>query len=728
MIKKIVKLKNVWKYKNYSFSWWTENEFWSVNLIYWENTYWKSTLTTVFKSLKTKNKDYIYGRKTFWSTDIQEVEILIDWKITKLSDADFWNDNIEIFDNDFVSRNVFYWDEIWKNQQWNLYEIFLDENIKKDRLEIDWLKVEKETLEKDKKEYISQNYKLSVKIEDFEKIKENSKVDDDIKNKTTEIKRLKNIAEIIKLLNANLFIYEFSGLKTSFSKTLDTSIEKNIEGHLNENLNDKAKGRNFITTWLDLLKSDNCAFCGQKLDEKALELIENYKKIFSITYDELKNEIKQKWDKFILLDFEKELLRFSNLEITFDDIDFPTFYGYKRNIDEKIKEKQLDLNKFLDFSSDVDFIEFEKTYEVIKSKINSLKTSLENPKNLLDLEKELSSLNNQKIRHTKEYIDLFTKIKDFDWKIQEIKDKIEKKNAELSTKVEGVFKDNLVHINEFLWKMNATFQLKDLRAVKNMTLNTSHYCDYSFVFNDTCEVKISNKQNQKDEEKDSLPHFKNTLSDSEKRTLAFAFFLSKLKNDKKLEDKIIVLDDPFSSFDENRKEKTIQLFRDINSTDWKLPKQKIILTHEKWFFSKCYNEFPKDNLKTFRISHSLASGSLIVAYDEDEFLTEEYFENLKSIKRSYENSSQLNEALKKARPCLEHILKRKYYFCLEKNELSSKSITTYLDKIGAKCWVKTEIINLNLHEEMHDNHPTLQLNETEKVAKLREFLLLIEKI
>jgi wobble nucleotide-excising tRNase len=115
--------------------------------------------------------------------------------------------------------------------------------------------------------------------------------------------------------------------------------------------------------------------------------------------------------------------------------------------------------------------------------------------------------------------------------------------------------------------MNSTFHLKDLKAVKNMTLNTSHYCDYSFVFNDTYEVKISNKQNQKDDEKDDLPHFKNTLSDSEKRTLAFAFFLSKLKNDKNLENKIIILDDPFSSFDENRKEKTIQLFRDIKNND-----------------------------------------------------------------------------------------------------------------------------------------------------------------
>jgi formylmethanofuran dehydrogenase subunit E-like metal-binding protein len=89
---------------------------------------------------------------------------------------------------------------------------------------------------------------LSVKIEDFEKIKENTKVDDEIKNKQIEINQVKNITEIKKLLTSNIFLYDFSNLKESFLKILDTSVEKNIENHLNDNLSDKVKGRNFITT------------------------------------------------------------------------------------------------------------------------------------------------------------------------------------------------------------------------------------------------------------------------------------------------------------------------------------------------------------------------------------------------------------------------------------------------------------------------------------------------
>ncbi len=129
-----------------------------------------------------------------------------------------------------------------------MYEIFLDENVKKDRLEIDQLKNKKEILEKQKKEYISQNYKLPVKIEYFEKIKENNNIDDEIKNKETEIRQVKNITEIKKLLTSNIFLYDFSNLKEAFQKTLDTSIEHSITNHLNQNLNDGKNGKNFIAT------------------------------------------------------------------------------------------------------------------------------------------------------------------------------------------------------------------------------------------------------------------------------------------------------------------------------------------------------------------------------------------------------------------------------------------------------------------------------------------------
>ena len=78
--------------------------------------------------------------------------------------------------------------------------------------------------------------------------------------------------------------------------------------------------------------------------------------------------------------------------------------------------------------------------------------------------------------------------------------------------------------------------------------------------------------------------------------------------------------------------------------------------------------------------------------------------------------------------CLEHLLKRKYYFCLSKEDLNSKSINKYLDKICDQCSAKQDIFDANFHEEMHDNHPVMQSNEPAKIQKLRDFLSLIKKI
>lgn len=53
------------------------------------------------------------------------------------------------------------------------------------------------------------------------------------------------------------------------------------------------------------------------------------------------------------------------------------------------------------------------------------------------------------------------------------------------------------------------------------------------------------------------PCFATALSDGDKRTLAFAFFIARALSDPKLADKIVLIDDPMSSLDENRRLQTL---------------------------------------------------------------------------------------------------------------------------------------------------------------------------
>ena len=78
---------------------------------------------------------------------------------------------------------------------------------------------------------------------------------------------------------------------------------------------------------------------------------------------------------------------------------------------------------------------------------------------------------------------------------------------------------------------------------------------------------------------ESNASFKNVLSEGDKNTIAFSFFLAKLINDPGYTNKIVVFDDPLTSLDQNRRLATIdQLVKLYNEC-----KQVIVLSHNLHF-------------------------------------------------------------------------------------------------------------------------------------------------
>lgn len=733
-IKKIIKIKNVGKFNNFS----SNNDdlsFCDDTLIFGDNTYGKSTLVAIFRSMHENNKNYISGRKTFRSAENQEIEILFDNNSRKNFNENTWFlGNIEIFDNNFISKNVFYGDGIEKEQKANLYDILIDDEVRQIKEQIDKKKQEQSVLEtektKIKNEYSNSNIML---FDNFIKLEEDLDVDKKVTDKELEIKQQENLSKIKLLINATFIRNNLFEFKNNFKKTLDLSIETAINEHVNNNWNNPNYTKDFLNTGVELLKKNGkCVFCGQNLDEKAKNLVDNFKRIFSDEYKELKNVIEEKGDKFLTLDIEKELLSFENCGLDLNkQFNQEEFINSKKKIDEQIKSKQLDLNLEIDFFKDENFILLENELEKLKYFLQVYQKNIQEEKNIVLLNGDLQILKIKRDRFAEKNMILCNEFKNKFLEIEEIKKDIQELNINLGKKVLKVFQVNKQNINFNLEKMGANFKLEEFAPKKHMGFKNTHFCDYKFVFDNVDIVSISNKPNQNAEEPEDFPHFKNTLSDSDKRLLAFAFFLSKLKNDENLDSKIIVLDDPFSSFDKNRKEQTVRLLKNIENSEGKKPLQKIIFTHEIGFLCKCYKMFNSSNgsLKVLRIFNSLAVGSRLDICDiENEFLKEDFFKDLEYIQDTIQNSMNIKESLQKVRPSLEHLLKRKYYFCLSQEDLNSKSINTYLDKIGEQCLVKNDILAANFHEAMHDNHPIMQLSEFEKIQKLREFLDLIKKI
>src|SRR5690606_18079003 len=74
-------------------------------------------------------------------------------------------------------------------------------------------------------------------------------------------------------------------------------------------------------------------------------------------------------------------------------------------------------------------------------------------------------------------------------------------------------------------------------------------------------------------------NFATTLSEADKRTLALAFFVARIEAEPSLSSKIVILDDPVSSMDRNRRHQTIRRIATLATSC----KQLIVLSHDAYF-------------------------------------------------------------------------------------------------------------------------------------------------
>ncbi len=732
-IKKILKIKNVWKFKWFS----SRNDdlsFKTNTLIFWYNTYGKSTLTSIFRSLKESNKEFIIWRKTFGKSEDQYIEIQYENWVTKFFSGKERNDsNIEIFDKHFINKNVFYGDEISKDEQANLYEILISEEIRTLKALINEQKESKNTLEKErdvnKKEYIREKEKS---WDDFIGIKKDLWIGIQIKKLEDKILRLQNKNHLQSMLLTTKLNQDFDKLEQNTSLTLDESIEISLQSHINYNWNDVNHRREFINEWVKLLKDDkNCVFCWQEIMWNAKDLIKIFKDIFSDQYEVTKKAVKETCDEIIALDISKELLLFQQYwALKWIDQDITIILECKSKLDLVLNQKKENLNFVLDLTSNKDYLSIKKrlinlkNYHLkqINNESNDEAETLEDTKRQLTLTKLLELRHGERITKCNDYTQK-------NWKIEKLKEEINNNNIVLKEKVDQVFANNFKSINYFLNELNADFSLIKFSPTKNMAASRSHYCEYEFIFNNTHRVNPSNKKKKDDKEPESQYHFKNTLSESDKQLLAISFFLSKLHNDKDLWNKIIIFDDPVSSFDDNRKEKITNLLRDITNQEKIHPKQIVILTHDRSFCELIYSAFKTKDLKTIMIANNKINWSTLESLDMEVFLKDEFFKNIEEIKTAYETSTWLDNALMKRRKTIENILKRKYYFDLKPETIKTKSIGEYLREISdskINTHLKQKLNDLKLHEEQHDRNSIYQKTDPAKIANLKDTLDIIQ--
>ena len=279
------------------------------------------------------------------------------------------------------------------------------------------------------------------------------------------------------------------------------------------------------------------------------------------------------------------------------------------------------------------------TYNEIVAKRKDRKkcaSARRNAKNVIKKSDDLNIIE----RYKAKLITLSGKIKKYDEELKIL-------NARLTIETENYGKEYLNKINEYLEMISPELKLTKLNKRGQ-----------KFIY----YISISNHEVRTDKESKSLSR---TLSEGEKNSLAFAFFMASLELKGNIENKLIVFDDPISSMDYKRRSVTLSIL----SRFARMAEQFILLSHDIYFIKDFTSR--NSNVLNLKIIDGGCS-SLLVPHDiEFETLTGVY-KDLHVLNDYIEHGEKSSygsrDVIRCIRPVLEGFFRIKFFNHIKRTE------------------------------------------------------------
>ncbi|AVV97453.1 AAA family ATPase [Helicobacter pylori] len=615
-------------------------EFKHYNVIFGNNGCGKTSLTRAFELLIPKNK-HIEKYRTISTAESPSIEFECkdgSYTIEPNSNIKEPSFKVEIYNSDFLHDNAPFNSEFGLKKLDDGTIILEGSVLGEETKEINQLKDFKEKVEKRQKkiEYENSAETLSAKQESAIKKynEEIEKIRKEVTSKTIPITldeiKINNICEVSKdkfkvqedaLTNLKKDFDELNEAMKKFDDLKEMELPKDYQtikdkleslfsfdidkeaGQVSEKIKEHISkvGREFIEKGIELQKEmlDNaCPFCTQEITNNIIQAYTSYfnKRIEQFNQDSLEvsgtlKKILEQWNiKEILQSFER-----------FEPFMKKDFSKNKESLEkalEQIKALLEELQKEVDKKEGA---KNEKKFQKIDKEL------LEIQENIQQCVGEAREILNQKKEQKKKLEKLKTKLKEarikkakhdsYDW--QKSKEEAERKLLVLDRGHKRL-KCLLEKIDN---KLKELYDQKrpDIEIINNYlkALNLPKYSlnkDYRIVLNSDA---LENSE------------AKMILSDGEKTTLAFAYFLARLKLFYKKEDLknlVVVIDDPISSLDEQRIYNTTCLVAKINQelareklSNEKDKAQVFVLTHNHTFMARLINMVGKKHARYFQL-------------------------------------------------------------------------------------------------------------------------------
>ena len=682
MIKKIIALSNIGRFEEYVAT--GDVELRKLCLIYGGNGKGKSTITALCRSLKYNDPVIIKERVTLGSKDSPSAQIKFetDQAIFKDGSWSVGEPNIEIFDATFVNENVFSGETVEHDHKKNLYRFVVGEqgvSLTKKVEEIDG-KIRIINSEIAKKELEIKNKIVGqMDLKEFIGLPKTDNIDELISQRESELSSAKKSKEIIEKsdlqkLSLPTIPDEFKLLLEKTIDTISAEAETKTKEHIKSCLNEK--GEYWIQNGLGYMKDNKCPFCGQPLEDR--NLIEAYQGYFNESYVNLKSEIKTQFatldslfsesallyvQKFLtsndlLVQFWTEYIPATYPSLDFDKIGI-AWKTLRNEIQIALKKKINAPLEKLDLSEDFkkafeNYQSINKEIDVYNAQVEEINLLISKKKlkvggsDIVLIEKETNRIKSCKARFEKKTAEMCNDYSSMNLdKIDLEKQKREAKSV-LDTFTEEFFKKYQKNINEYLTKFGADFEIIETKTGYIGGRPSSSY-----------RIKINKiAVDLGDAQTIGEACFRNVLSQGDKNSLAFAFFLAKLYQDPDIAKKIIVFDDPINSLDNARKLQTRTEIAKIAV----ISKQVIVMSHDSEFLRSVWDYVDKDNLNTLEIGRG-EKGSNIIEWDILNETETPYVRDHKILSTYIANGKgqrDLRDIARCIRPVLEGYLRMKF--------------------------------------------------------------------
>ena len=619
MITKIHNIRGVGRFKNFECNQGIDLE--KLTLIFSENGQGKSTLADILRSLSDGDESRMLGRKSVGATD-QFIKFKTE-DGTHCFHEGSWNgslNNILVFDEVFINDNIYEGLSVRPEQRENLHPIIVGDvqvrGVQKEEELVasrkDSTKSQREVEERIKTAInnvvTSPEYRLS--IEDFIALDRQEDIAARIKTQGVVVEQYKDshlmhneskfrsidelvlpLSELRKLLNKKL-----SGIADDAKQALQNHVDGYSGNEMKPWL---SRGTQYVRE-----NDDICPFCGQSLEDSSL--IEHYLAIFEKTYESFETEVSTFSTRE--LDFASWLtdVRSSNLynqgrtfwteripdiEIPTIDVDLieRTLAQVKARIDELLTLKESTLFKTIPESPALmaalsSWTEVSKTVEKYRKDIGTINESIDNVRtdsksgDLTEAERKRAGLKQSELRHSEDVArdcKLYVRI---GGELKELARQLEDQRKKNSEAINNTFAKYGTSLDKYLGELSASFRIKDLVETR---VGGVLRADYKIG------LSVEKIALGKPDTNISQRSFRNVLSEGDKRTLAMAFFLSRIDQMNDLKDTIIVFDDPVTSMDNSRRDKTLLKIGHLA----KQAQQVIVLSHRPEFLHSIWYRF-----------------------------------------------------------------------------------------------------------------------------------------